>query len=139
MSFREIEYELAIDMANHGIGVFSTATPSSRTIFIGDIPQDVLEGIMLVAVPSPPPHQYIDTEYPIIDFWARSNHADRAKNLLRQVYELYHRRYAYSTDNWHISFSQALGPIVDVDRDREGGKLYRLSIQFISRNLTHVS
>lgn len=138
-AFRELEYEVAIDMHNHGIGVFSTADPTSRTIYIGELPQDNTEGIMLVTVPSPPPHQYIDTEYQIIDFWSRSPHTDRSKALLRQVFDTYHRRAQWTTDHWLIDFSQALGNIVDVDRDRNGGKLYRLSIQFISRNLTHVS
>jgi hypothetical protein len=138
-AFRELEYEVAIDMANHGLGVFSTATPSARTIFIGELPQDTTEGIMLLAVQSPPPHKYIDTEYQIIDFWSRSPHADRSKLLLRQVFDLYHRRAQWTTDNWLIDFSHALGNITDVDRDINGGKLYRLSVQFISRNLTHVS
>lgn len=136
---KELEVEVAIDMHNAGLGVFSTATPSSRTIFINDTPQDVVEGMMLINVPSPPPHQYVDTEYPVIDFWAWSPHSDRAKLLLRNVFERYHRRAHWNSGNWYISFSQALGNIVDVDRDREASKLFRLSIQFICRNLNHVS
>jgi hypothetical protein len=138
-TFKELEYEIAMDMHTAGLGVFSTANPASRTIYIGELPQDVTEAIMLINVPSPPPHQYIDTEYAIIDFWSRSPHTDRSKAQLRAVFERYHRRYHYDTGNWHVAFSQALGNIVDVDRDREGGKLYRLSVQFISRNLNHVS
>lgn len=139
MNFKELEYEIAIDMHNRGIGVFNTATPASRTIFIGEIPDDVVEGFILIPVPSPPPHQYIDTEYPVIDFWARSPHTDRAKDMLRDVFEAYHRRYDITTANWRIYFCQALGTIVDVDRDANAGKLFRLSVQFICRNLNHVS
>lgn len=137
--FREIEYEIAQDLEAHGIGIFSPANPDNRTIFVGEMPDEATEGIVLLPVPSPPPHQYIDTEYPIIDFWARSPHSDRAKALLRLVNETYHRRYGYSTTNWHIYFSRSLGSIVDVDRDAEAGKLYRLSVQFLCRNLNHVS
>lgn len=147
--FRELEYEIAQDLETHGIGIFSPADPSNRTIFIGELPDSVestagvevpiTDAILLIPVPSPGPHQYIDTEYPIIDFWARSPHSDRAKALLRQVFETYHRRAGYSTVNWHIYFSRALGTIVDVDRDSEAGKLFRLSVQFLCRNLNHVS
>lgn len=136
---RELIYEVAIDIADHGFGVFGTSNPDNRTIFYGEMPDDAVEGLLLIQVPSPPPHQYIDTEYPVIDIWAKSPKTDRAYNLLRQVYNTYHRRYDWQTDNWHIYFSQALGNIVDVDRDRESGKLLRLSIQFISRNLNNIS
>lgn len=148
--FRELEFEIAQDAQNHGLGIFATSNPALRTIFVGEMPDSVLdpntqlqvsipEAIMLIPVPSPPPHQYIDTEYPVIDFWARSPHSDRAKALLRLVYELYHRRGGYATPNWTIYNSMALGNIVDVDRDTEAGKLFRLSVQFRCRNLSHIS
>lgn len=149
MAYRELEVEIAQDMQNAGLGIFATTDPTLRTIFIGEMPDSVedasgtpvpiVEGIILIPVPSPPPHQYIDTEYPVIDFWARSPHSDRAKALLRAVDERYHRRAGYSTTNWHIYFSRSLGTIVDVDRDSNAGKLFRLSVQFLCRNLTHVS
>lgn len=131
--------EIAELLDEASIGIFSTADPATRTIFVGEIPQDVTEGIMILMVPSPPPHQYIDTEYTVLDFWARSPHTDRAYNLLEQVFELLHRKYAYDTAHWHVFLSQALGSIMDVDRDGDGGKLVRLSVQFICRNLNHVS
>lgn len=135
----ELEVEVARHFANLGFGVFGTGTEANRTIYINDMPQGVVEGIVLINIPSPPPHQYIDTEYAVIDFWSRSPHSDRAKDLLRNVFETYHRRSNWETDNWYIYFSQALGNINDADRDREGGKLFRLSIQFICRNINHLS
>lgn len=135
----ELIVELARDMQAHGFGVYGTTTPADRTIFASELPSDVNEGLYLVNAPSPPPHIYIDTEYPIIEVWAISPHTDRAEALLRNVFETYHRRYAYTLGAWYISFSQALGNFVDVDRSRNGSKLFRLSIQFISRNLNHVS
>lgn len=126
-----------LDAAN--IGVYSTGTPTQRSIFTGQLPEGVEEGIFIVEAASPPPHEYTDQEYPILDFWARSDSTDRAHNLLELVYGLLHRRNGYSTANWYIYNSSALGAIVDVDRDRESGKLYRLSVQFICRNLNNVS
>lgn len=136
---KELEVELAIQLHNAGIGVYGTADESLRTLFIGEWPEKVIEGIMLIPVPTPPPHEYIDTEYKVIDFWARSPHTDRAKALLREVFEFYFRRAQFSTGNWYVSFAKILGDMVDADRDNENGKLYRLSVQFICRNLNHFS
>lgn len=137
--YEALEREVALDLQERGIGVFATATPASRNIYVGELPQGVEEGILLIAVASPPPHQYIDHEYTVIDFWVRSPHTDRAHDLIRQIYNLLHRRHHWQTANWYIYFSQALGSIEDVDRDTEGGKLYRLSVQFICRNINNVS
>lgn len=135
---RELSTEIALDLQDNGIGIFAGAA-ADRTIWAGELPQQAVTGIFIIEVPSPPPHQYVDTEYPVLDFWARSASSVDAKALLRQVFDLYHRRYNFTTDNWLIEWSQALGNIVDVDRDREGGKLLRLSVQFYARNRNHVS
>lgn len=139
LNSKRLVKELAQLCENFGMGIYSPADPDNRTIFTGELPQDVVEALWLVEAPSPPPHNYIDTEYTVIDFWVRSPHTDRAHALLELVYNTFHRRYSYDTANWHISFSRALGSIVDVDRDRENGKLFRLSVQFICRNLNNVS
>lgn len=131
--------EIAELCHNFQIGTFSTTTPTDRTIFVGELPDFATEAIWLVESPSPPPHQYVDTEYTVIDFWARSAKSDRAHALLELVYNNFHRRYGYATANWTIYFSRALGSIVDVDRDLEGGKLFRLSVQFLCRNLNNLS
>ena len=131
--------EIAQDMEERGLGIFTTDDPTTRTIFVGEVPADVNEYILIVPVPSPPPHQYIDTEYPIVDIWSRSAHSDRAYAKLETAYETYHRRHHYQLNNWWIELSRALGNITDADRDLEGGKLFRLSVQFICRNLNHIS
>lgn len=133
MNFGELEVEIAHEMATR-LGM-TTGT----NVFIGEAPQDIVEYINVIAVPSPPSEKYINTEYVVIDFWSRSPHTDRSKALLRNVFELYNRRYAYQTNSWYIYFSHALGSIVDTDRDAEGGKLFRLSIQFTCRNITEIS
>lgn len=131
--------DIAKQLQTWGIGVYETANPDLRTIYVGDFPAPTVEGITIIASASPPPHIYVDTEYPVLDFWARSPHTDRAYDLLYRVYEQLQRRPQWQTENYNIYLSQALGSIVDVDRDAEGGKLYRLTVQFICRNLNHVS
>lgn len=131
--------EIAIILQAGGVGTFGTTNPDLRDIYVGEMPYQTNEGLYIIEVPSPPPHQYIDTEYTVLDFWYRSAHTDRAHDKLETVFELLHRRYDYQAGRWFVYFSQALGGIVDADRDIESGKLYRLSIQFICRNLNHLS
>lgn len=108
-------------------------------IFVGELPQDVTKGFFLVSAPSPAPHQYLDTEYTVIDFWYRTPSTAEGYEKMEQLKNAFHRRENYQTANWHIYFSEVLGSISDVDRDKEGGKLLRLSIQFICRNLNGIS
>lgn len=108
-------------------------------IFIGQLPEDVEQAIFLVPASSPPPHMYLDTEEHVIDFWVRSDHSDAAYQQLRAVYNQFHRRANYSLNDWYIYFSNALGTIMDMDRDREGGKLFKLSVSFLCRNINNVS
>lgn len=136
---RELVYELGIDMANLGIGIFGTDDSADRNIFVGTMPVDVTEGIMLTMVNSPPPERYIDTEYQIIDIWVKSPKTDRAFDIMRSIYNAYNRRYHWNTDNWHVYFSDVLGSTYDASRNGEGSKLLRLSIQFMCRNLNNVS
>lgn len=134
--------EIAQLCQNFGIGVFEPVLPQTaadRTIFVGELPADKVEALWIVESPSPPPHNYIDTEYTVLDFWVRSPNTDRAHFILESVYASFNRRHHYSTANWFVHFSRALGSYVDVDRDEEHGKIFRLSIQFICRNLNNLS
>jgi hypothetical protein len=136
---RELIKEVAMDMAAHGIGVFGTDDPADRTIFWGEMPDGVTKGVLLVQPPGPPPEKYIDTEKLILDIWVKNPSTDLAYEKMRDIYNLYNRRYHWTTDSWHVYWSIALGSIVDADRNREGSKLLRLSLQFMCRNLSNIS
>lgn len=132
--------EVAQKLEEWGVGQFAVADPADRTIFIGQFPEDNVEGVMILSAGSGlPPHEYIDTEYPVLDFWSRSPNFTRSYDLLNEIFEALHRRADWTTDSYNVYFSQALGNIIDAGRDVEDGKLYRLTVQFICRNLSHIS
>ena len=133
MERKMLEQRIANDMVNFKLGTLGT------DIFIGQLPEDVTTGVFLVPASSPPPQQIIDTEEHVIDFWCRSDHTDTAYNKLQAIYNTYNRRANYPLGDWYIYFSGALGTIMDMDRDREGGKLFKLSVSFLCRNITNVS
>lgn len=131
--------EIAEMLDAAGVGIYSTTDPTTRTIFTGRLPAGVREGINIVESIGAPPHEYTDQQYPTLDFYSRSDSPDQGHYLLELVFNLLHRRNGYTTTNWYVYNSSALGDIVDIDEDRETGKLYRLSVQFICRNLNNVS
>lgn len=134
--------EIAQLCDEYNIGIFSPVSPQTvadRNIYVGELTRVPEEALLILETAGPPPHTYIDAEYKVLDFWARSPHTNVAYNMLQNVQNTFHRKYSYDTLNWHIAFSHALGTIVDVDRDVEGGKLFRLSVQFICRNINNVS
>lgn len=125
--------KIADELQSNGIGTVDT------DIFIGQLPQEVEQGMFLVEVPGNPPNMWVDTEEPVIDFWMRSDHTAAAYKKLRDVYNLYHRRANYPLGDWYIYFSHALTNVQDMDRERESGKLFKVSILFECRNINNVS
>lgn len=125
--------EIASKLQDWGYGTVGT------DIFKGSLPETIATGCYIIAAPSPAPHMYLDTEDQVFDFWYRADHTETAQRKLRELYNLLHRRANYTTLSYHIYFSNALGSIRDADRDREGGKLLVLSVQFKCRNINNVS
>ena len=131
--YKDLDDEIPALMQIMGLGTVGT------DIFNGELPQDVTKGFFIVPSAGPAPEKYIDHEYIVIDFWYRSPYTGEAKAKMRELYNKFHRNYHYDTSNWHIFFSEALSGVQDFDRDGEGGKLLRLSIQFICRNINSIS
>lgn len=100
----------------------------------GELPRGT-DGVFAVASPSPEPDMDTLVEYHNVDFWARNKNTSTALDQMREIYELFHQNHHYVTTNFEVYFSHALGQIEDQDRDLEGGKLLRLSIMFITRQL----
>ena len=129
----DLDVEITTLMQSLGLGTVGV------DIFNGQLPQGVVKGFYIVPSQSPSPEKYIDHEYPVIDFWYRSPYTGEAKAKMRELYTKFHRAYNMDTANWHIFFSEALGGSMDMDRDAEGGKLEKLSVQFICRNINSIS
>lgn len=125
--------EIASKLEDWGFGTRGT------DIFIGNMPETISEGLLMIDAPSPEPHKYLDTEDAVIDFRYRSDHTDQAQRKMRELYNLLHRRANWQTLSYYIYFSNALSLPRDADRDLEGGKMLILSVQFKCRNNNNVS
>jgi hypothetical protein len=102
-------------------------------IFIGELPLEVGDCVALVYAPSPDPNVAIDIYEQTIDFWSRNKNSGVSYSNLLDILELLHKKQNYSMEGFHVYFSNALGMVMDNDRDSERRKLYQLSIKFIYR------
>lgn len=104
----------------------------------GELPEG-RDGIYCVAAPSDEPDRYTGVIYQTIDINARYATDEKAWDVMRSIYPLYQKGEHYETENCYIYYSNPLGQIEDLDRDAEGNKLLKLSVQFILRSKTIVS
>lgn len=116
----------------------------SADLRVGELPRD-LDGVYAIDAPTIEPDKETPIIYSTIDFWARYKNTETAYAKLNEIYDVLDRMYEYFPNNgtsessFEVYFSHALGQIEDNDRDAEGGKLLKLSVIFIYRNVDTIS
>lgn len=128
-----IEKSLALYLQSLGLGTFGT------DLFVDELPDTPVQAVLIRSAEAIPPNQYVDTKKQMVEFWSRSPYSETAYNKLMNIYNVFDRNSNWETDNWHIYFSECLGQPVNIDRDQNSGKMYRLSILLTYRNLNTVS
>ena len=93
-------------------------------------------GVFAISSPSPLPDLYTPIEEEIIDFLAVNTNTKQAYLDLQRIYDFFHQKNHYETDNYYIYFSNSMSQIDDLDRDSEGRKLLKLSVRYIARKTT---
>lgn len=83
--------------------------------------------------------EYIDTEQWPFSIWAVASDTITAQTLIRQCYDILHRKGNYTLTNWYIYFSAASGIIRDEDKGKENSKLFSCDFVAYARNLNNVS
>lgn len=132
-----LEKDLANLLEQWGYGIVYDG--STGDIFIDEFVENVIDGFMVTAAPSPPPHQYLDTLDVVIDFWYRSADSQKSYRELAKIFNAFFRKANFQTDNYYVYFCEILGNISGSDRDIEGSKLKSFSVQFKCRSLSSVS
>ena len=107
-------------------------------VYVGELKRDV-DGVYAVESPSQNPDMYTATEYHDVDFYIKYARAVTTFEKAQIVYNLFHRLHHYTTTSFDVYFSYATSPVADLDREFENGKLLRLSVRFICRNLNYIS
>jgi hypothetical protein len=129
--------EIAHRLQSAGLGTVWNGTTGD--IWVGDIPSEGGDVLMVMPDPSNAPDMELNTEYQTISFWTRYSNSKAGRDKLRQIYNLFHRAHHYDLDSYSVDYSHALGQVEDMDRDTEMRKLQKLSIRFIYHSLDYVS
>lgn len=124
-------YEICEYLANNSDFTFDV--PGANLI-VGELIRNT-NGVYARPVASPEPDRYTGNREINIDFWSRHPNSDIAYDWLKQVYNFFHQRIAYDLNSYHVYNTFCTGQIDDMDRDLENGKLWRLGVVFIVRNL----
>lgn len=121
-----------------------TSLVAGNNLIVSEVPRDT-DGVYLIASPSPEPEKYSPIRRSIVDFWARYRDSYTAYVKLREIYDALDRMYQYeigdaeNPNKFEVYFSFSLGQVEDQDRDNEGGKLVKLSMEFIYRDVDTIS
>lgn len=125
--------EIADYLESRGVGVVG------EDIYIDTLRFEVPTALVLQTAGGDAPDEYLDTLYQTISFISRNQETLLAYEKMGEVRDILHRGQNYDTPNFHIYYSHATGGIESMDRDIEGGMLYRMSIRFIYRQNNLIS
>lgn len=107
-------------------------------LFVGEIPRGT-DGVYVIADPSPEPDKETGIIYQDVSFWSRYTNDATGFEKLGEIYNFFDRRHHYSTDQYYVHFSHAMGQIEDMDRDADKAKLLKLSVMFILNRDSNIS
>lgn len=108
---------------------------TADNIFIGNLPDEPVNAILLTTGASLDQDKYIDVYNIVIDVWGRNSSFADGYDIVQEVFELLHRKSNFDLANYHIYFAQAIGSVEDLDRDITQAKLNRVSIKFIYKKI----
>jgi len=126
-----IAKDLADYLQTRGLGNVGT------DIFVGELPIDdesgntIDNGIYVVATGGDGQDSYLDTMYEQFDIWSVHPLYESAYNALEAVRNVLSRATNYDLTNYYVYFSHDISGIMDLDRTRDGLKLYKMTIRLI--------
>lgn len=127
-------------LAGRGLGTVGT------DIFIGELPQTneqgaaVQAGLHIEHAPGNGQDKYLDTLYEVLDIWSVDPITPTAFERLENVRAVLSRNSNYDLANdYYVYFSHDMQGIADMDRTRDGLKMYKISINFIYHDKNVIS
>lgn len=127
----------AIQTAGHG--TLRTSGQPGGDMFVGELPNEPDNAILLVTAPSDPPDQYLETQYLTIDVWVRNKSTQAAYVKLEDIYKFLHRKANFDLASYYVHFVHAVSSEDDMEKDASKRKLFRQSYRCIYRNKSIVS
>lgn len=123
--------QVAQYLHDNNIGTYA----DNGTIYVGNLPEQPTNAIMLVTVPSPSPSVDLPTESLSFEVWSRNESTVNGYAKLREVHRLLHRKGNYALPSYYVFATKSTDAIVDMDQDLQGRKLQKLPMQILYRDL----
>lgn len=114
-------------------GRFSFGDGASN-LKIGELPRGV-DGVYIVNSPGESPDNETPVFYYHLDFYSINENSEAGYEDLSMIYELFHQNHHWNTLSYYIFRSIATTQILDMDRNMENRKLWKLTVRFICRNM----
>lgn len=108
-------------------------------LFIGEFPPDGDNMVMVFAAGGDVPDMYVDTKYATIDIWVRDRNSDGGYTRLLGIFNILQRMQNVKLTQYYVYFLHAMTDILDMDRDAQGRKLYKITFRVIYRDTYGVS
>jgi len=117
----------------------NTTNTKGVDLYIGSLPDDVDNGIMLVGTGGGLPELYYDLYDQGIEIWSRNKNTENGFNKLKEVFTLLHRKANISTANAYIYFIHSTSDVESIGRDLNGRALHKIIIRIIYRDNPAIS
>lgn len=127
----DIAERVATYLDGAGFGTIGT------DIFIGQIP-DETNGLYIVNAGGQL-NNYVPIEESVVDIYAKNTSATEAVTLLENIKAFIHRMHSTELGDAYFYSFLVIGNVVDVARDLEYAKIYKLTLQVISRDTGIIS
>ncbi len=133
MAYSSIVSEVMDLIQQAGIGTQGT------DLFAGHMVPNPDNVVMVFSSGGGEQDMYLDTQYALIDVWVRDRHSDAGYDKLLRIFEMLHRMGNVQLDRYYLYFMHATSNILDMDRDSQTRKLYKITFRAIYRDTLVVS
>lgn len=107
----------------------NTSLEVGSTLMIGEMIRGT-DGVFIVEGVSDPPDVYqTSLEYHSIDFWSQNKAWKNAWSDLNEIYELLHTQSNIQIGDWYVWLTKAISQLADLDRNVEGQKQYKFTVE----------
>jgi hypothetical protein len=127
----DVSLSVATYLQNAGFGTLGT------DIFVGEIP-DETSGIWVVRSGGQP-NRYVPIEETVVDIYCKDIKSEVCVQKLESIKRDIHRQHTLTINTSFVYTFLIIGDIIDVQRDPEYEKVYKITLQAVHRDTTLIS
>lgn len=131
--------EIAELLDDAGLATLWNGDTQTGNLFIGNLPEQPSNAILLLTVPSPSPSVDLPTESLSFEVWSRNKSTADGESQLRAIHRLLHRKGNFALPSYYVFAAKSTDAVTDMDQDQQGRKLQKLPMRVLYRDLQLIS